>query len=687
MPVHVRMNGPTAVLVVDNAPLNLLSAALRHALSQALAEVARSGADRVILTGAGKAFVAGADAREFDAPPQPPHLPDLLDAIESLPMPTFAAINGTALGGGLEIVLACRYRIAAPKATLGLPETVLGVVPGSGGTQRLPRLIGVAAALDMIPQGRVVGTAEAEKLGLIDEIADDPVAAAMSVPLDTVMDRMPLSQHPGPAPDEAALAAARRQMARRMAGQTAPQRAIDLIEASTKQDFATAVARERETFLALRGSDEAKALRHIFFAERGATARMHDFKDAAIDIRSAVVVGGGNMGSAIAFALGRASIRVSVVETDEAGRERARGNIQRLIEQSVQRGLSPADAAELAQRFDFTTGYGQLPPAELAIEAVVEDMDVKDRVFASLEAALPPEAILATNTSYLDINRMAARLRQPGRMVGLHFFSPAHIMKLLEIVRADATGPAVLATAFGLARRLGKIPVVAGVCDGFIGNRILSRYRRATNTLLLEGATPRQIDLAMRAFGYPMGPYEAQDLSGLDIAYANRQRLRREGRWPSHTIDVGDVLVEDMKRLGRKSSAGWYDYAEDSEPAISHAVEAAVAMAAERAGLARRSMTDEVIQSEAIAAMVAEACDILDEGIAARPSDIDLVLVHGYGFPRWRGGLMHSADRLSCDEWKQRFAELARRNPREWHIPPLIERLASEGRSFADLNG
>jgi 3-hydroxyacyl-CoA dehydrogenase len=397
------------------------------------------------------------------------------------------------------------------------------------------------------------------------------------------------------------------------------------------------------------------------------------------------VVGGGLMGAAIAYALTLSGLVVHVVETDAAGLARAGANLDKLIGQGVERGSIP-DTAAFRARLTVGVGYADLPPADLAIEAAFESMAVKQAIFAALEDVLPDSTVLATNTSYLDVNELAAGLRHPGRFLGLHFFAPAHVMKLLEIVRGSGTSDVALGQAFALARRLGKIPVVSGVCDGFIGNRILSRYRQAVDVLMLEGSCPKGVDDAMRGFGMAMGPYEAQDMSGLDIAHANRKRQNLRGRSDIRYVTIADTLVEDLGRLGRKTSAGWYDYDAAGKALESDAVTLAIYQASEAAGVARVARPAEEISGRAVLAMIMEAIRILEEGIAARPQDIDLVMVHGFGFPRWRGGLMHYADTLTPPVILSRLEALAEGDPLSWSVPALLRRLVDEGRSFDSLN-
>lgn len=686
MAVNIERRGTAAIVTLDNPPVNAISAAIRAGLMEAVRTLSTdAGLDRVVVTGRGAIFAAGADAREFDSDPVEPHLPDVIAAIEEAPVPWIAAINGAALGGGSEIALGCRHRIAAPGARIGLPEVTLGVVPGAGGTQRLPRLIGMAGALDIIAQGKSIIAADALELGMIDAIAEDAVEAALDLDISGLSTVEPLSRRPGPAADDAAVAAATERASRRMRGQAAPLAAIDLVTASATTPFGDAMAVERETFLQLRQSDQAKALRHIFVAERQAKAPEPIASAEPVEVRQAVVVGGGNMGASIAYALDGAGIGVTIVETGEAEADRARANVRRLVDGATKRGLlSEDEAAARKARIAIRADYHDLPPAELAIEAAFEDVDVKKTVFSALEKALPAHAVLATNTSYLDIDEIAASVTVPSRVIGLHFFSPAHIMKLVEVIRGRASGDTALATGFAVAKRLKKIPVLSGVCDGFIGNRILARYREAADTVLMDGSTPWDIDEAMVAFGYPMGPYEAQDLSGLDIAYANRKRQAPTRDPNRRYIPIADRMVQEG-RLGRKTSVGWYRYPGGGGAVVDPLIEDLVREEAHFAKVTRREYTHEEIRTRLVCAMINEASDILAEGIARSAADIDLVLVHGYGFPRWRGGLMFHADSMGPATILGHIRAFAEEDPVAWKASPLLVRLAEEGRRFADV--
>ncbi|MCR9122392.1 MAG: 3-hydroxyacyl-CoA dehydrogenase NAD-binding domain-containing protein [Phyllobacteriaceae bacterium] len=684
MTVTWRRDGDAGLVELANPPVNAMGLAVRQGLIDAVTWAENEpGLSRVIVSGQGRAFAAGGDAREFDDDPVPPHLPDVLDAIEASAVPWIAAAHGVALGGGAELMLACRYRIAAPGTKIGLPEVTLGVVPGAGGTQRLPRLVGLQTALDMIANGKPVGALDAHEMGLVDAVADEPVAHAMALYIALVQDRPVLSALDGPATDDDAVEKARAMAEKRMRGQIAPQKAIDLVALSARLPFREGLAQERATFVDLRSTEQARALRHIFFAERAAKAP--DWLDAEPrEIGKAAVVGGGTMGAGIAYALLLAGIGVTLLETDADGVERAKANIGRIMDQSAKRGLLSGDKrGQIEAALTVTDDYGAAAEADLAVEAAFESMEVKKAVFGALDKALPADAVLATNTSYLDVNEIASGLADPSRLVGLHFFAPAHIMKLLEIVQGDATSHDALAAGFALAKRLRKVPVLSGVCDGFIGNRILARYREAADTLLMDGTNPWELDEAMVEFGYAMGPYEVQDLSGLDIAHANRKRQAATRDPNRRYIPIGDRMVAEG-RLGKKVGVGWYRYPGGGGKVVDPLIEDLVREEAHFAKVERRAFTDDEIRRRLVLAMINEAADILAEGIAQSAADIDLVTVFGYGFPRWRGGLMHHADTLGADAILAELRALEAEDPIVWKPSAAIVACAEQGIALRD---
>jgi 3-hydroxyacyl-CoA dehydrogenase len=641
MSVTIEREGRVAVVTVDNPPVNALGQALRQALWDAAETLdADASVDAVVLICAGRTFIAGADVTEFGKPPLPPHLPDLVARIEAAAKPWVAAIHGSALGGGFEVALACRFRVAVPTASVGLPEVTLGIVPGAGGTVRLPRLVPPAVAVEVATGGKPVKAPRALELGLIDRVIDGdlrPGAVAFAADLPPLPSplraRTPIAAEPG------FWAEAERRVAGAARGEAAPLRALACLRRATESDFDTAMAFERETFLALRASPEAAALRHVFFAERAAPRPAALKGVAPKTLGSAAVIGGGTMGAGIAAALRDARVPVTLVERDEEALARGLANVRAIFEGAVKRGrLDETAAVERFAGVSGTTDYAALSGADLVIEAVFEDIAVKRAVFEALGRACRPDAVLATNTSYLDPRAIAEGLPHPERFIGLHFFSPANVMKLLEIVPTPATSRETLATGFALAARLGKIPVQAGICDGFIGNRILKRYRAAAEELVRRGANVTDVDAAMRGFGFAMGPFEAQDLGGLDIAFLQREGARARGEAVPETL--GDILVR-AGRKGQKTGGGWYDYAPgDRTPRPSETVGALLSPAV------RQGELPADIAEHLVAEMAVEGDAILAEGIAAKPVDIDLVEIHGYGFPRRKGGPMFHAASL-----------------------------------------
>ena len=684
MSVQHYRNGRAAVIEIDRPPVNAINHDIRTGLVAALTAIAGDDkVERIILSGAGDVFAAGADAGEFGLQMIQPDLPAVVAALEAVTVPVIAVIKGVCLGGGLELALACRWRIASPTARLGLPEVILGVVPGSGGTQRLPRLVGMKAALSMIPTGRHVGAAEALEIGLIDQQEEDPFAAALAMHLDDLDARPPISKLPPPRSEpeiaEAALVKARRRMPR----QSAPEEAVRLVELAASHSFEDGMEAERATFLRLRDGDECRALRHIFFAERGARApaRLKAVRPASL--ANTVVIGGGSMGAGIAHALARAGSAITLIERDDEAVHAARLRMSGLYEAAVKRGLITVETATDEQSaIRYQSGYDDIEEAGLVIEAVFEDMQVKCDLLKALDKAAP-RAVLASNTSYLDIDVMAGCLSDPSRLVGLHFFSPAHIMKLLEIVKGVQTSDYALATGYALAKHLRKIPVEVGVCDGFVGNRMLQRVREAAELLLLDGAEPEQIDRAMRGFGYSMGLYETQDMSGLDIAWANRRR-QQATRDPERRYSKVQDQVCEAGWLGRKAGLGWYVYENDKLTGPNPAVAPLIAAEAARHGISRRELSDKAVLQTLMLALINEAANILDEGIARSASDIDLVLVHGYGFPRFRGGPLHYADQLGIQKVREELAILNAGDSLLWNISPLILRLADTNGSFGE---
>jgi 3-hydroxyacyl-CoA dehydrogenase len=637
--VAVARDGTIAVVILDNPPVNAINGTVRTRLIALVDECdADPDIEAVILAGAGKLFVGGADITEFDRPVESPTLPEVIARIEQARKPWIAAIHGVAFGGGLEITLGCRFRVAAPGTKFGLPEVNLGIIPGAGGTQRLPRLIGIAAAIQIAAEMKTLSESEAEKLGLIDAIIEgDLKAGALAFARARLHEPLPplAAEKPLDTVSDAIWTEAAQRIGKSAKGNIAPLKALEAIRHGAVHGIADGLRNERALFLDLRKSPEAAALRYLFFAERAAP-RPADLKGVtAVPVQRVGVVGGGTMGIGIAAALRDADLPVVLVERDPESRARAEKALAALFAAAQQRGrLSAEAAAARLAGAAFSTNFADLADCDLVIEAVFEDLAVKRDVFRRLAAACRADAILATNTSYLDPGKLAEDLPHPEWLIGLHFFSPAQVMKLLEIIPTPQTRPEVLAAGFALAQKLGKIPVRSGICDGFIGNRILRRYRGEAEILLRAGVAIEAIDGAMRAFGMAMGPFEVQDLSGLDISHMHREAARARGETVAET--PGDILVR-AGRKGQKTGGGWYDYRPgDRTPRPS--AEVARLLAPMIAG--KHAMTPSEIAERLIGAMAAEGQAILDEGIAASPSDIDLVQVHGYGFPRWRGGPM-----------------------------------------------
>lgn len=646
MTVTVERRGAIAVVTLDNPPVNAINLAVRTKLLALVEELdADDGIRAVVLTGAGKLFVGGADITEFDRPVEAPSLPEVIGGIEAARKPWVAAVRGAALGGGLEVTLGCRLRVATADATFALPEVNLGIIPGSGGTQRLPRLIGIDTAIRVAAENLTLDGARAAALGLVDHLVPEPlVDAAVEVarqalagPVTEIAARRPLA-----APDPSLWEAAALRIARAARGASAPPLALDALRFGVENGIEAGLAHERATFLKLRASDEAAALRYLFFAERAALRPAALRGIAPRPLASAGVVGGGTMGVGIAAALRNAGIPVVLMERDAQSLERGLAALEALFEAAHKKGnLTGEEAAARLQGITGAVDYEALAGCDLVIEAVFEDLAVKRTVFAALGRVCRPDAILATNTSYIDPRQIAEGLPDPGRFIGLHFFSPAQVMKLLEIVPTPHTRTDTLAAGFDLARRLGKVPVRAGICDGFIGNRILRRYRAEAEAMLREGVAPAAIDAAMRGFGYAMGPFEMQDMAGLDISFLHREAARARGEAVPET--PADRLVR-AGRKGQKTGGGWYDYVPGERrpipsPEAARLIAPLVGPPIELAG--------ETIVARLVDAMAAEGQAILAEGIAASPADIDLVEVHGYGFPRGRGGPMFISARRS----------------------------------------
>jgi len=687
-PVSLRRDGNVAIITIDNPPVN----ALRHGVRKGIMEnviAARDDAsvEAIILTGAGRTFVAGADITEFGKPPQAPSLIDVIAVLDEVKKPTIAAVHGTPLGGGLELTMGCHFRVAAAGTRLGLPEIKLGLIPGAGGTQRLPRLVGIEKALPMILSGDPIPAKDALAAGLVDEIVegdlvDGAVKFARSVlaakrPVQRVKDREDKLEEirANPAKFDEIVA----QHAKKTRGLHAPAAAIEAIRMTLDTPIDEAQKKERDLFMKLVVGDQSKAQRHIFFAEREAAKVPGIGKDVAPrEIKRAAVIGAGTMGGGIAMNFANAGIPVTIIENSEDALKRGMATIEKNYQMSVQRGsLTQENLAKRLALFTPSTDLNALKDADIVIEAVFENMPIKKELFGKIEKIAKPGAVLATNTSYLDVDEIAQVTGRVPDVLGMHFFSPANVMKLLEIVRGKDTAPDVLATAMAVGRKINKVPVVVGVCHGFVGNRMLSARGIEAEKLLLEGALPQDVDGALTEFGFPMGPFAMSDLAGIDVGWRSRKErgVRNE---------IADSLAE-QGRFGQKTGKGFYLY-EGRAARPDPEVEKLIVDASVRMGVKRRNVSKDEIIERLIYPMVNEGARILEEGIATRPGDIDVVWLYGYGFPAWRGGPMHWADTVGLKKIRDRLREMAKETGDKRHEPAaLLNKLADEGGTFSGL--
>jgi 3-hydroxyacyl-CoA dehydrogenase len=683
-------NGDIAVLTIQNPPVNALGHAVRQGLMERMDQAeADNGVRAVLIVGDGRAFIAGADITEFGKPPMSPSLPDVVDRIEASPLLVVASMHGVSLGGGLEVALGCHYRIAVPSARIGLPEVHLGLIPGAGGTQRLPRVTGVEVALDIMTTGRQVGAKEAAAMGVIDVVQDgDALENGLAYAEKLLTEgakRRPVSEMPAPtaidwdAAYDATLARGR--------GQISPAQSVRAVQASVEKPFNEGLLVERQIFMDLLKSDQSKGMIHSFFSERavGNLPELKGITPRSIDHIG--VIGGGTMGAGIATAALLSGLRVTMLEMTADAGEVAYGRIAGNLAGALKRGKITAEQHEtiLSQALNVITDYAGLSDADMVIEAVFEEMSVKKRVFIKLDAVCQQGAILATNTSYLDVNEIASVTSRPQDVIGLHFFSPAHVMKLLEVVVADKTAIDVVATGFELGKRLKKVSVRAGVCDGFIGNRILATYRAAADQMVMEGASPYDIDKALEKFGFAMGPYAVADLAGLDIGWAVRKRKRAEAGIEGVST-YADKICE-AGNFGQKTGKGYYDYAAGAKARVPNP-EVMDLIEAERAefGSVSHDFTETQIVRRYMAAMVNEAAKVVGEGIARRPLDVDMTLLFGYGFPRYHGGPLKWADIVGLPDLLSDIEGYAKQDVAFWAPAPLLKELVASGKTFDELN-
>ena len=678
-----------AVVTINNPPVNALSAAVRRGILESVKSAAADPqVQAIVLTCAGRTFIAGADITEFGKPPQPPGLDEVISEIESCPKPVVAAIHGTALGGGLEVALGCHFRVATKDAKLGLPEVKLGLLPGAGGTQRLPRAVGPELAVKMIVTGDPIGAAEALKNGLIEEIVENPAAGGEAFARKVLAERRPLRRLRG---DDSKLVAAKADRSiftnaaaaatKRNRGLEAPLACAEAVSWTLDMPFDEALKRERESFLKLVSGDQSKAQRYAFFSEREA-AKVSGVPEGTKPrpVERVAIIGAGTMGGGIAMSFANAGIPVTLIETGEEPLKRGMGVMQKNYEATAARGGIPADAPTRRMGLiNGVVGLENVKGADLIIEAVFETMAVKKEVFTAIDAYAKPGAVLASNTSYLNINEIAAVTRRPQDVLGMHFFSPANVMKLCEIVRAEKTAPDALMTAVAIARRIAKVPAVVGVCDGFVGNRMLAQRGKQAEKLLFEGALPQQVDAVVTKFGMPMGPFAMGDLAGLDIGWRSRQDRGIKS-------EIADALCE-AGRFGQKTGKGYYKYESGSRaPLPDPEVEKLIDETLQRLGRKRRTVSDDEILERMMYPMINEGARILEEGIAARPSDIDVIWLYGYGWPIYRGGPMFYADQVGLKHIADRLSYYAKEtNDPSLEPSPLLKRLAAEGKTFASL--
>lgn len=690
--------GSIAVITIDNPPVNAAGHAVRDGLLKAAQRFAGDdSADIAVVVGAGRTFIAGADIREFGKPMQAPGLPEVVDYIESVNKPIVCAIHGTALGGGLETALACHYRVALNSARVGLPEVHLGLLPGAGGTQRLPRLIGIEAAVDIITSGRHVPAQEALMLGIVDAV--DPGDSAREAGLafarellggnrqvrrtSTLNDKIDAVRG-----DTALFDSIRSSVKKRAKGQLSPVLCAEAVIAAVDLPFSDGVKRERELFMELMNSPQREALIHVFFADRE-VGKVPELKSASPrPLDSAAVIGGGTMGSGITVSMLFAGLPVTMIERDEESAARGRANVEKILDDGVRRGkFDENHRNRLANDlYSCSADISSLASADIIVEAAFEDMAVKKDLFKQIDQHAKSGAVLASNTSYLNVNEIASVTGRPQDVLGLHFFSPAHIMKLLEIVVADRTLPDVVATGFALAKRLKKIGVRAGVCDGFIGNRILERYLTLASYMVEDGTSPYDIDRAVVNFGFPMGPNQMGDLAGLDIGMANRKRKRAEGWKGRYAADYMDRISE-LGRYGQKTGRGFYIYEDGSrvgkpDPEVLDIIDK---VRAEK-GIDPTPLDEHSIMRRYMAAMINESARVVEEGIALRPLDVDVTMIYGYGFPRWRGGPLKYADMTGVKSILNDIRSFQSEDPDFWKPAQLLVDLAERGETFDSLN-
>ncbi|WP_293746594.1 3-hydroxyacyl-CoA dehydrogenase NAD-binding domain-containing protein [uncultured Paraglaciecola sp.] len=689
--VSYQLNGDIGVIRLNNPPVNVLSHALRSGILEAVTQAQNDASLALVLICEGRTFIAGADISEFGKPPMLPSLSELLIVIEASQKPIIAAIHGTALGGGLETALACHYRCALLGAQVGLPEVKLGLLPGAGGTQRVPRLAGVKAALDLMTTGAPIAAAKALSIGLIDKVVEgDLLSGAVAFATEVVAQGAELKRVRDLEVDKAGtstefFAEYRATLNKRFRGQEAPHRIVECIEAALNTPFDEGLKEERRLFVECMQSSQSAALRHMFFAERMSSKIKGLPKDTPLkDIKRVGIIGSGLMGGGIAMNFVNVGIPVTLLDISQEALQRGKDLVAKNYAMTVSKGkLTATLAAQRQAMITGTTDYHDLADMDLVIEAVFENLDIKKQVFAKLDNVCKQGAILATNTSYQDVNLIAQATSRPQDVIGLHFFSPANVMRLLEIVRGEETSDEVLASSMAIAKSIKKVPALSRVCYGFIGNRMLRHYAREAQLCLLEGSTPQDIDAVMQKFGMAMGPFAVGDLAGIDIGYKAREGLTDEQKGDVRTYCIADALYE-MGRLGQKTGSGYYQYdpktrQRNVDPVVLEVIEAQ----AHKRGVVRKEITDDTILQRLTFALINECFKILEEGIAQRPSDIDVVYAFGYGFPAYRGGPMFYADSIGLDKIYQSICEFANTYGAEfWQPAALLKQLVEQGKTL-----
>ena len=693
--VQTRLDGEVLVVSINNPPVNALGQAVRAGLLAAVEQAAADAAVKaVLIVGEGKAFIAGADIREFGKPAMPPSLPEVCNAIEASNKLVVAAVHGAALGGGLEIALSAHYRLALPKALMGLPEVNLGLLPGAGGTQRAPRVMGVKAATELMLSGKHLSAKAAAAAGLADKLVDseDVVAAGLAYTREllaagTAVRRTRDIEITDKAAALADLESLAIDTAKKARGLFSPMKIIECAKAAVNLSFDEGLATERKLFLECLESPQRQGLVHAFFAEREVTKIPEAKAAEPRAFTKLAIIGGGTMGAGITVSALDAGYPVIMIERDAESIARGQANVEKVYNGLIAKGrMTEEGKAAIMARYTPSTSYDDLKDVDLVIEAVFEDLEVKKAVFKELDRVCKPGAVLATNTSYLDIDAIAASTSRPQDVIGLHFFSPANIMKLLEIVVPAKVSADVVATAFELAKKLKKVPVRAGVCDGFIGNRILAVYKQAADYIMEDGASPYEIDEAVRGFGYPMGPFQVTDLAGGDIGWATRKRRAATRDPKARYVEVADRVCENGW-FGQKTGRGFYLYPQGArvgqpDPEVLAIVDAERA----KKGVTPRSFTKEEIIRRYMASMVNEGAKVVEEGIALRPLDVDVTFISGYGFPRYRGGPMKWADMQGLDKILADIKEFEKEDPLFWKPAALLEKLVAEGKNFDSLN-